>query len=149
VRCYPAAWRARYGEEFVELLVDDIAERRSWSWRTVDVVRSGCLTRMAYAGLAGDPLEPREQIRAGLAAVGCALAGFLVLGIAIWSQLTIGWQWSAPADPATAAAMVVMSGAVACRSGSRRSRPCRSPGPSCGARPGASTTVSSDRSSRP
>jgi hypothetical protein len=41
LRWYPKEWRLRYGEEFTELLVDDIAERpRSWR-RTVDVARSG------------------------------------------------------------------------------------------------------------
>jgi hypothetical protein len=116
-RCYPAPWRARYGDEFAQLLIDDISERpRSWR-RTADVVRGGCLARLTHAGLAGSGLEPDEQIRAGLAGLGFALAGFLVLGIAIWSQLTIGWQWSAPADPATAVAMVVMSGAILCVAG--------------------------------
>ncbi|HEY5196955.1 MAG TPA: hypothetical protein VIJ51_08000 [Solirubrobacteraceae bacterium] len=114
VRCYPATWRARYGEEFAQLLIDDMSDRpRSWR-RTADVVRSGTLARLTSAGLAGGALEPDAQIRAGLAGLGFALAGFLVLGIAIWSQLTIGWQWSAPAAPATTVAMVVMSGAVAC-----------------------------------
>jgi len=37
-----------------------------------------------------------------------------VLGIAIWSQLTIGWQWSAPAAPGTTVAMLVMSVAIVC-----------------------------------
>jgi ABC-type Co2+ transport system permease subunit len=40
------------------------------------------------------------------------LIAFLAFGVAIWSQLTIGWQWSAPAAPATKAAMLVMSAVV-------------------------------------
>jgi hypothetical protein len=47
-----------------------------------------------------------------LAWLGFALAAFLAFGIAIWSQLTIGWQWSAPDAPATSVAMIVMSGAM-------------------------------------
>ena len=55
---YPTAWRARYGEEFVELLLADIEERpRSWR-RTADVVANGGLARLRVAGLAGRILEP-------------------------------------------------------------------------------------------
>jgi hypothetical protein len=112
LRCYPRVWRARYGEEFTQLLIDDISERPRSVTRTADVVRTGLLARVARTGLAGDTLEPEQQIRSGLAAVGCALTAFLAFGVAIWSQLTIGWQWSAPATPATKAAMLVMSAAI-------------------------------------
>jgi hypothetical protein len=109
LRFYPRGWRARYGEEFTQLLIDDMSERPRSVARTADVVRTGLLARVASTGLAGDTLEPQQQIRSGLAAVGCALIAFLAFGVAIWSQLTIGWQWSAPAAPATKAAMLVMS----------------------------------------
>ena len=112
VRCYPSAWRARYGDEFVQLLVDEISERPRSLARTADVVRSGLLARLQSAGLAGDTLEPQQQVRAGLAALGLALSAFLAAGVAVWAQLTIGWQWSAPAAPATKAGMLVMSGAM-------------------------------------
>lgn len=112
LRCYPAGWRERYGDEFTELLVDDICERpRSWM-RTADVMRSGALARFTAAGLTGRALAPEQQMRAGLAWLGGALVAFLVVGIALWSQLTIGWQWSAPDAPATRVAMLVMSAAV-------------------------------------
>jgi len=112
LRCYPRAWRARYGEEFTQLLIDDMSERPRSVARTADVVRTGLLARAASAGLVGDTLEPQQQIRSGLAAVGCALIAFLAFGVAIWSQLTIGWQWSAPAAPSTKAAMLVMSAVI-------------------------------------
>jgi hypothetical protein len=41
VRCYPRAWRARYGEEFTQLLLDDISERPRSLARTADVLRGG------------------------------------------------------------------------------------------------------------
>jgi hypothetical protein len=57
LRWYPPLWRARYGEEFAELLIADLAERpRSWR-RTADVARAGLLARLAGAGLATHPLE--------------------------------------------------------------------------------------------
>lgn len=44
---------------------------------------------------------------------GCAFAAFLALGITMWAQLTIGWQWSEPDTRSTYAAMILMSFAVA------------------------------------
>ena len=41
-----------------------------------------------------------------------ALSIFVVFALAIWSQLTIGWQWSAPDTVATSWAMPVMSAAI-------------------------------------
>jgi hypothetical protein len=109
-RCYPRAWRARYGDEFVQLLIDDISERPRAVSRTVDVIRGGMVTRLATTGLTGDALEAPQQVRAGLAALGLATSVFLAVGIAIWAQLTIGWQWSAPDAPATRVAMLLMCG---------------------------------------
>lgn len=112
VRCYPRAWRARYGEEFTQLLIDDISERPRSLTRTADVLRSGAVARLAHAGLAGEALEPHQQVRAGLEIVGLSASTFLAAGVAIWSQLTIGWQWSAPAAPATKVGMLMMTGTV-------------------------------------
>lgn len=106
---YPKLWRERYGDEFTELLVSEFeGEPTSWR-RTANVVLMGCLTRLVPSGLAGQGLQPTEQIRASVVSLGCALAAFLALGIAMWSQLTIGWQWSRPDTVATTTAMVVMS----------------------------------------
>jgi hypothetical protein len=112
LRWYPPAWRARYGDEFLEVLLSDLAERpRSWR-RAANVARSGLLARLSSAGLGGRVLEPFDQMRASLVSLGCAAAVFLVFGTAIWSQLTIGWQWSEPDATGTRAAMVVMTGAM-------------------------------------
>jgi hypothetical protein len=110
VRCYPRTWRARYGEEFTQFLVDDTLERPRSLTRTADVVRSGLLVRLGRTGLIGDALgEPGQQARAGLAALGVAISAFLAVGVALWAQLTIGWQWSAPSAAATRAGMLLMS----------------------------------------
>lgn len=97
VRCYPRAWRERYGAEFVELLLADIAERpRSWS-RTLDVARRGAAVRIG--------VHPDAR----LATVVGSGSAFVLFASAIWAQLAIGWQWSRPATPATAAAIVAMT----------------------------------------
>ena len=112
VRWYPAGWRVRYGAEFTELLVADLAERpRCWR-RTADVAVSGTLARLSQAGLAGQRLAERDQARASLAALGCALAVFLTAGTAVWSQLLVGWQWAPPSTRAAAVGTVVMTGAL-------------------------------------
>ncbi len=112
VRWYPAGWRVRYGAEFTELLVADLAERpRCWR-RTADVAVSGTLARLSQAGLGGQRLAERDQARASLAALGCALAVFLTAGTAVWSQLLVGWQWAPPSTRAAAVGTVVMTGAL-------------------------------------
>lgn len=53
---YPKRWRTRYGDEFTQLLIDDIGDRpRSWR-RTLDVAHSGLAARL-----------PRELPRRSLA----------------------------------------------------------------------------------
>ncbi len=111
-RCYPRGWRTRYGEEFVQLLIDDIGERPFSLSRTADVVRCGLGARLTASGLAGEGLGAERQLRASLGLAGCSLAVFLAFGIGVWSQLTIGWQWSAPSASATRVAMLLMSAAV-------------------------------------
>jgi hypothetical protein len=109
---YPASWRARYGDEFSELLVADMVERpRSWR-RNLDAARCGIGSRMADAGLARSSVAPYEQTRAGLATLACATGAFLAFAVAMWSQLGIGWQWSKPDTAGTAAAVLAMTGAM-------------------------------------
>ena len=115
LRCYPRAWRARYGEEFTELLVADLAERPRSPARTADVIRGGIVARLTEAGLCGFAPDGAERAgrraRASLASLACCAAVFLGFGTAMWSQLAIGWQWSAP-DTAAAVATVAMSVAM-------------------------------------
>jgi hypothetical protein len=70
---------------------------------------NGILARFSAAGLTGSALEDHEQARASLATLICAFAAFLALGIAMWSQLTIGWQWAPPDSAGTTTAVVFMS----------------------------------------
>ena len=112
LRWYPPAWRARYGDEFAELLLAEFAERpRSWR-RAGDVARGGLLARLTGAGLTGHELEPSQQARASLATAVCSLAAFLGFGVAMWAQLTVGWEWAAPPATATRVGMMAMSAAA-------------------------------------
>jgi hypothetical protein len=117
LRWYPRSWRARYGEEFAELLIAEFAEQpRSWR-RGADVVRGGLFARLTGAGLTnaslpGDPLDPAAGRRASLATLACSAAVFLTVGATIWAQLTVGWEWAPPATPGATVAMAVMSAAM-------------------------------------
>jgi len=110
--CYPPVWRARYGEEFVELLVAEYLERPRSVRRTLDVLGGAALARARSAGLAAGAGGPPAQIRAGLVALGCALAAFLAAGFAMWSQVAVGWRWEPPGQPAVTVAMVAMTAAA-------------------------------------
>ncbi|MCW2935200.1 MAG: hypothetical protein JWM19_6162 [Actinomycetia bacterium] len=113
LRWYPGAWRDRYGDEFAELLISDIVERPRSASRVLDVARGGIVARLADAGLCGFPVAGQgRQPASSLASLSACLAVFVIVGAALWSQLTVGWQWSAPASSATMAGMVAMSIAV-------------------------------------
>jgi len=120
LRWYPRVWRERYGEEFAELLVAEMEERPRSAARTIDVVRSGIVARLTLVGLAGAPVpgsaaaDPRRQVRVSLGTLGGALAVCLAFGAAMWSQLTIAWEWTARPDamPPTMRATLVMSAAM-------------------------------------
>jgi hypothetical protein len=112
---YPRPWRERYGAEFTELLVSDMAERPGSLGRTLDVAKGGLLARLAGAGLtsagltmhSGDPAAARgRQVAASLGSLGAASAVFLIVGAAQWSQLLIGWVWAARRQPGTTAPLL-------------------------------------------
>jgi hypothetical protein len=112
LRWYPLPWRERYGEEFAELLLADMEERPRSCRRTADVAASGLLARCTLAGLTSHELAPPEQIRAGLATLGCALAALVAFGLFLLAQLATGWQWAATAPPAAATGTLMMAAAV-------------------------------------
>ncbi len=114
LRCYPQSWRDRYGEEFTELLLADLAERPACWRRTADVIRSGLLARLTCAGLSSHELPPAECIRAGVATVGCAAAAALLVGVAMLAQLATGWQWTTPRASSDEVGTVVLAAAVGC-----------------------------------
>jgi hypothetical protein len=109
LRWYPRSWRARYGAEFAELLRADLAEQpRNWR-RSANVAAHGLLARCAVTGLPAGPQSPAIQ----MATLGCALAAFGTLGVAMLAQLATGWQWGSPGSSSVTGATVLMAVAAA------------------------------------
>ena len=113
LRCYPRSWRTRYGAEFTELLIAEMAEEPRNRRRTLDVVRGGLLARCTAAGLTGHELPARDQFRVSLAALCCAVAVIGALGVFMLAQLATGWQWTVSTSPATTAGTLIMTAAAA------------------------------------
>jgi hypothetical protein len=94
LRCYPRAWRERYGEELETLLAqmrtDGVATHRA----QMDIVRAGVAERLLSSGLAGDGAPPKTQATSGSLLVLCAWAMFVVGGVLVqrfsehWRQFT-------------------------------------------------------------
>jgi hypothetical protein len=110
--CYPRAWRARYGDEFAELLAAELTEQGPCWRRSANVAISGLRARLAGAGLTGHPLDALAAARAGLAVVAACGAAAGLAGAAMWAQLAVGMQWSVPADRGITQAMDLMSAAL-------------------------------------
>jgi hypothetical protein len=113
VRSYPPKWRARYGDEFVELLVEDLRERRRSLPLTADVLRGAAVARLREAGVGVQPLGYPDQVDASITTLVWSLAACFLVGVAMWSQVVVGWRWEPPSGHAVAVAMVLMSAAVA------------------------------------
>lgn len=112
LRWYPGQWRARYGDEFSELLAAEIAQKPRCLHRSVDVAAGGIMARLADAGLAGVTTNRSDQPERSLVTFGCSIAVFLAFAASIWSQLNIARKWSEPATPATHTAIVMMTVAL-------------------------------------
>ncbi|MGI8714165.1 MAG: hypothetical protein ACR2NR_13510 [Solirubrobacteraceae bacterium] len=113
IRCYPAGWRARFGEE-LEALILEMSDGPRVPWRIrADVARAGGRERLRGAGLAGDG-TPELHARAGATAVLWAWALFVLGGAAV-QKATEHWQQAMPAGPhpaTTATFTILIAGAA-------------------------------------
>ena len=95
LRIYPAAWRARYGEELATL-VQELEQNARMSWRDrVDFARAGVTERVRVLTAGG--LPPREQARDGSLLVLCAWTLFVLGGFGM-QKASEHWQAVTPAD---------------------------------------------------
>lgn len=115
LRCYPSAWRARYGEELEALIVES-SGGGPVGWRVqLDVGLAGGRERLR--GVWPDNgAAPNEQVRGGALLVLCAWALFVVAGAGV-QKASEHWQDVTPAAsralPATAFDLMVLMAAGA------------------------------------
>ncbi|MHB2000181.1 MAG: hypothetical protein ACYCSI_08345 [Solirubrobacteraceae bacterium] len=89
VRCYPASWRARYGDELADLILATSGGGVPWRTR-IDMLRSGGVERVRRFGL-GSGSAPNARVRAGALITLCGFAIFLV-GAAVFQRFAENWQ---------------------------------------------------------
>jgi hypothetical protein len=118
LRCYPPAWRARYGEELQELIAQ-ASDGRRMAWRMrLDIVLAGGRERFRASGLTGDSVPPVERSRAGTLLVLCAWVTLVVAGLGVqkisehWQDVTPASRQGLPAGAFDALIGVAVAGAV-------------------------------------
>lgn len=95
LRVYPAAWRARYGDELATLVEELGDDARMSSHDRFDVVRSGVSERVRVLTAGG--LPPREQAREGSLLVLFAWTLFVLGGFGV-QKASEHWQAVTPAS---------------------------------------------------
>jgi hypothetical protein len=95
LRLYPAAWRARYGQELATL-IDELEGGARMSWRVrLDVLRAAARERARMLGLRG--LPPGERAREGSLLVLRAWMLFVIGGFGV-QKASEQWQGFTPAS---------------------------------------------------
>ena len=111
VHLYPSEWRRRFGDEFEQLLIDEMRHR--WSARrAANVVGHAVLAHLTVAGMVGRTLAPQVQAWRAVRVLGMVVVMFLAIGIGMWSQLAVGWTWASPTSAGTRTALWLMSGTL-------------------------------------
>jgi len=124
-RCYPAAWRERYGEELVELLEDSFGDAALSARAVADLVRGGLRQRWRAAALTwgiARGATPQDRARAGTLGVGVAWALTMVAGLVFakfsehWDVLTQPSRRAVPAAAVLTMQAAAVLGVLACAS---------------------------------
>ncbi|MGD0055524.1 MAG: hypothetical protein ABSC34_08840 [Acidimicrobiales bacterium] len=100
-RWYPVAWRQRYGDEFIDHMEQEIAERPHSIARTLNIVYRATRARLGDAGVLSATIGTSNQTRAAVAST-FALAGvFLAIAFNFWASAMINWNGGAHISPVT------------------------------------------------
>jgi hypothetical protein len=98
LHAYPRTWRERYGDELLDVIVQQTAEsgraRRSRIW--FNVVRSGTALRLRGTSVGVDAVELQRRGRTGLFAVICAWTAFVFAGMVL-AKSSEHWSLAIPA----------------------------------------------------
>jgi hypothetical protein len=97
-RWYPSEWRARYGDEFTDLLEQEIAETPHNVRRTLNVVRKGAATRLRELGVVGETMNPADQFRVSASMSIFAGGLFCAMALDLWSNAMVTWGFGSQAS---------------------------------------------------
>jgi hypothetical protein len=113
LRWYPPAWRECYGEEFVDHLEQEFADRPIDFGRSVNVACKGLLTRVGDAGLSNTGVNPSGQARAALGTTFALITLMVIVMLDLWSRAMGAWSSRAyhpiPVDASTGVLTAAMA----------------------------------------
>jgi MFS family permease len=98
LRWYPARWRARYGDELMAMIEDDLGGRPPTIRYRLSIVRSGLNEQLRDTGMIGESGSRSERVRGGALSVLCAFALFVVPGVA-FAKISEHWDESIHRGP--------------------------------------------------
>lgn len=86
LRWYPESWRARYGEELMALVEDELGDGRPSVRLRLSMARAGLREHGHAVGLLGDGGAPGDRVRGGVIAVFCGWMLFVLAGVSFSKQ---------------------------------------------------------------
>jgi drug/metabolite transporter (DMT)-like permease len=93
LRWYPSQWQARYGDEFIAMIEDDLGGRRPTLRYKWSIAQSGLSERLREVGMMGNSVSPSERVRGGALTVLCAFALFVLPGVG-FAKISEHWDES-------------------------------------------------------
>lgn len=92
LRWYPPAWRERYGEEFVDHLEQEFADRPTDYRRSANVMFKGLVARIGDLGFSNTAESAKGQTRAALGTGFALIALMVVVMLDFWSRAMLAWS---------------------------------------------------------
>ncbi len=92
LRWYPKAWRERYGEEYVDHLEQELADRPINLGRTINIAYKGLVARVSDIGLSNDEVSSEGLTRAALGTSVALIALMAVIMLDFWSRAMLAWS---------------------------------------------------------
>jgi hypothetical protein len=92
LRWYPASWRDRYGEEFVDHMEQELAERPVHAGRTMNIAYKGLVARIGDVGLAHTTTNAKSRTRVAVGTGFVLTVPAAILMLNFWSRAMGLWN---------------------------------------------------------
>jgi hypothetical protein len=92
LRWYPIAWRERYGEEFLDHLEQELAERPHDRGRSINIAYKGLVARVGDVGLSSSTVGSEDRTRAALGTSFALSALAAIITLNFWSRAMGLWS---------------------------------------------------------